>query len=297
MVSIESEVTSNHKPFVTIAFAYLIAAVVAIMVGYLFRNSHPVFTVLVADIAATGVIYASGRVYHNASFYDPYWSVQPMAIALYFMSKASTDAVILRQVIVWTIVFIWGLRLTYNWASQWRWLKHEDWRYQDLRKKTKGMFGLVDLIGIELMPTILVFLGCLSLYSALVTGKNTFGVLDVFAVIVTAGAILIETIADEQLRRFISKMAPPGAIIDRGLWTYSRHPNYFSEVMFWWGLFIFGLAADYGYWWTIIGPVAITALFVFISIPLMERRSLEKRPGYREYRKQLPALFPWFRKT
>jgi steroid 5-alpha reductase family enzyme len=83
----------------------------------------------------------------------------------------------------------------------------------------------------------------------------------------------------------------------RGLWAYSRHPNYFGEVMFWWGLFFFGLAADPGYWWTLIGPVLITALFIFISIPLMEKRSLEKREGYEEIRQKIPALIPWFPKT
>jgi steroid 5-alpha reductase family enzyme len=297
MVTTESAVVRNYKPLAIVAAAYVIAAFTAIFAGYLFRNLHPVFVVFIADIAATLVIYAFGRVYGNASFYDPYWSVQPIAIAVYYVLQAAPDAVTLRQVIVFTLVFSWGLRLTFNWASQWRGLKHEDWRYQDLRKKTKGMFWLVDLVGIELMPTIMVFLGCLSLFPALSIGKNTFGLLDIIAVIVTAGAILVETIADEQLRRFTAKMTRPGAIMDKGLWAYTRHPNYFGEVMFWWGLFIFGLAADYAYWWTVIGPTAIIALFVFISIPMMEKRSLERRPGYDEHRKHMPALFPWFKKV
>jgi steroid 5-alpha reductase family enzyme len=82
----------------------------------------------------------------------------------------------------------------------------------------------------------------------------------------------------------------------KGLWAYSRHPNYFGEVMFWWGLFLFGLAADLGYWWTIIGPILITFLFAFISIPLMEKRSLERRPGYREITRIIPTFFPRFPK-
>ncbi|HXX59397.1 MAG TPA: DUF1295 domain-containing protein, partial [Dehalococcoidales bacterium] len=142
----------------------------------------------------------------------------------------------------------------------------------------------------------LVFAGCLSLYPALSTGKNNFGILDVIAIVITAGAVLTETIADEQLRRFTANPANSGAIMDKGLWAYSRHPNYFGEVMFWWGLFIFGLAADSRYWWTVIGPLAITALFVFVSIPMMEKHSLARRPGYGEHRRRTPALLPWFKK-
>jgi len=165
-----------------------------------------------------------------------------------------------------------------------------------LRNKAPRWFWLIDLIGIEIMPTVIVFLACLSLYSALVVGKKSFGPFDVIAVIITAGAIVIETISDIQLREFTLKRRQSGEIMAKGLWAYSRHPNYFGEVMFWWGLFLFGLIADPGYWWTIIGPVLITILFTFISIPLMEKRSLERRPGYRDLRKKLPVLIPWFPK-
>jgi steroid 5-alpha reductase family enzyme len=147
------------------------------------------------------------------------------------------------------------------------------------------------------MPTVLVFLACLSLYSALAVGERPLGSLDIVASVITSAAIVIETMADEQLRSFMLKRLQSGQIMVRGFWAYSRHPNYFGEVMFWWGLFFFGLAADPGYWWTLIGPVLITALFIFISIPLMEKRSLEKREGYEEIRQKIPALIPWFPKT
>ena len=81
-----------------------------------------------------------------------------------------------------------------------------------------------------------------------------------------------------------------------GLWAYSRHPNYFGEIMFWWGLFIFALAADSCYWWTIAGPLVITILFLFISIPMMDKRSLGRRPGYEEHMERVSALIPWFPK-
>ena len=79
--------------------------------------------------------------------------------------------------------------------------------------------------------------------------------------------------------------------ITTGVWAWCRHPNYLGEVGFWWGLFLFALAAGWGNWWTIAGPAAMTILFVFISVPLMDRRML-RRPGYAEYLNRVPALIP-----
>jgi steroid 5-alpha reductase family enzyme len=143
---------------------------------------------------------------------------------------------------------------------------------------------------------LVVFLGCLSLYPALSVGENSFGPLDGIAIAITAGAIIIEATADEQLLRFVRKKQQPGQIMATGLWAYSRHPNYFGEITFWWGLFLFGLAADSGYWWTVVGPLAITALFLFVSIPMMEKRNMERRPAYEERRKKVSALIPWIPK-
>ncbi len=295
----ESQTTSERltKAFALCALAYAVALCVAIAVGYALGERHPVLIAFVADIAATLVIYAFSRIFRNASFYDTYWSLAPVAIALYWvLGAASGDAVLARQILVLTLVFIWAVRLTYNWARQWRGLGHEDWRYADFRRKSKGLFWLVELWGIEMMPTIFVFLGCLSLYPALSAGTGTFGPLDGFAIVVTASAIIIEATADQQLRRFVKTKRQPGQIMTTGLWAYSRHPNYFGEIMFWWGLFLFALAANSSYWWAIVGPLALTVLFLVVSIPLMDRRSLDRRPGYDEHMKKVSALIPWFPK-
>jgi steroid 5-alpha reductase family enzyme len=281
------------KAFAIYTFAYILAMIAAVAAGNAVRGQHPIIIVLTADIAATLVIYISGRIFRNASFYDAYWSVTPPAFALFWLLGASSGSTVTaRQIIVIITVFAWSLRLTYNWARGWQGLKHEDWRYRDLREKFRGRFWLIDLVGIELMPTVIVFLGCLSLYPALAAGNQLFGLLDIIAFIITAGAIVIEATADEQLRRFILNKPRPGDIMTRGLWAFSRHPNYFGEVIFWWGLYFFGLAANLGYWWTIAGPLSVTILFTFVSVPLMEKRSADRRPGYVAQTSHIPTLFP-----
>ena len=111
---------------------------------------------------------------------------------------------------------------------------------------------------------------------------------------VTLVAILIETVADEQLRAF-AKTKKPGELIQTGLWRYSRHPNYFGELLFWWGIFLFGYAASPADWtWTIVGTACITLMFFFISVPMMEKRQLARKPHFADVIKSTSMLIPWF---
>ena len=109
------------------------------------------------------------------------------------------------------------------------------------------------------------------------------------------GATLIEFIADEQQRNFKRKRKDEKDFCTSGLWKFSRHPNYFGEVSFWWGVYLMALPLIPPVW-TIAGPVAMTLLFVFISIPMMEKHMVGKRPAYESYQKKVWALVPWFRK-
>ena len=259
-------IKSRRIAFLLIVLAYVDAAIAAFLIGWATGDRHPIIVVFTADVAATLAIYAWARLFRNASFYDPYWSMAPIAIIVFWITTAATPAPSCRPWIVIALVVLWSLRLTWNWARSWRGLQHEDWRYANMRAKygPRKCFWIVELVGIELVPTIVVFLGCLSLYPVLTNATKTLWWPDYIAAIITAGAIIIETIADEQMLRF-AKRKKPGEIMNKGLWRYSRHPNYFGEVSFWWGLYFFGLAANPSYWWTIVGPIVITLLFLFIS--------------------------------
>jgi steroid 5-alpha reductase family enzyme len=166
-----------------------------------------------------------------------------------------------------------------------------------IREDTTGRlpWWLVSFTGIQLVPTLFVFLGLLSAWPAIIGGRP-FGVLDILAVIIMVIAILLETVADLQLRGFAADPANRGKTIDVGLWRRSRHPNYLGEITLWWGLWLFGLAAAPNWWWTIIGPLGMVGLFLGVSIPLMERRSVERRGDYAKYQRDVPVLMPWRRR-
>jgi steroid 5-alpha reductase family enzyme len=207
------------------------------------------------------------------------------------------EAISWNQLLVLGLVIIWGLRLTFNWASQWQGQKHEDWRYVEYRRTSGELFWAVELVGIELVPTTVVFLGCLSLYPVLTEVSPSFGFMQMAATALTLTAILLETTADFQLKRFLDQKLPPGSIMNKGLWKYSRHPNYLGEILFWWGLWLF--IPGYGIirWLALSGPLAVTALFVFVSIPLMEKHNLSRRSCYSQHAKKISVLIPWFPKN
>jgi len=279
-----------------VAAAYLLAGAAAALTVVL-MDAAPLLEALVADVVATVVIWALSELLRNASLYDPYWSVAPPVIAIAWAAGGDGDTT--RAAIVCGLIGAWGVRLTGNWASGWRGLGHEDWRYRKLRADTRGRlpFWIVNLGGIQLMPTLLVFAGLLAVYPAVTSDAHAFGALDVVALVVTAAAILTEAVADLQLRAFTGDPANRGAIADRGLWSVSRHPNYLGQITLWWGLWLFALAADPAWWWTVVGPLAMVALFVTVSVPMMDARSLERRPGYAAHMAAVPALIPrWSRR-
>jgi len=247
---------------------------------------------LLADGAATLVVFGFSLRYRNSSFYDPYWSVIPPLLAAWWMWTHPSSLRDTRTLLAMALVCVWAVRLTTNWSVYWGGLHHEDWRYPLVRARAGKAAVLADLFGIHLFPTAQVFLGCLPLYAVISRAGAPLGGLDALACVVTLGAIAIETIADLQLHAFIAKRQP-GSFITTGLWAWSRHPNYFGELGFWWGLMLFGLAAAPAQWWWIIpGALSMTAMFKFASIPLMDTRSLERRPAYAGHMRKVPALLP-----
>ncbi|GAA3345032.1 DUF1295 domain-containing protein [Amorphoplanes nipponensis] len=283
--------------FTVVAASYVVAAVAAGIVVAALPGRHPLLVTLGADLAATVVVFAASTLVANASLYDPYWSVAPAVIVVAWVvwrTGADPGALAGRPAAVVLLVLAWAVRLTANWASSWRGLGHEDWRYVQLREQRPRAlpWWLVNLTGIQLMPTLVVFAGLLAAWPAVTATGRPFGLLDLAATVVTGGAIVVEAVADRQVRRFARDPGNRGRTLEHGLWRYARHPNYLGEIGFWWGLWLFGLAADPSWWWTVLGPVVMVLLFTFVSVPLMDRRSLRRRPAYADYMRRVPALLP-----
>jgi steroid 5-alpha reductase family enzyme len=288
-----------------------LAYVVTLGVGWitlLALGQSPIWDMFWADIAATVAIFIFSRLYKNSSFYDAYWSVIPPLIALYWALEATAieataieaTAVAVDDTRAWLVivlVWLWGIRLTINWATYWPGLEHEDWRYGPIKTNAGKWNALADFSAIHLFPTVIVFVACLPIYAAVAMDARPLNWLDYVAAAVTALAIIIELLSDIQLHRFLAHRKE-GEIMKTGLWAYSRHPNYFGEWLFWAGLALFGIAAvPSAWWWVLPGSVAMLVMFLVASIPMIDKRSVERRPEYEAHMARVSGFVPWFPKT
>jgi len=263
-----------------------------LVVYYLFPHlpsENSFLQVLYADVVATVIVFFFSIVLKNSSTYDAYWSVAPPLIAIHLF-LINPDGLELRQMIILILVLFWAVRLTANWARGWPGMHHQDWRYTNIANKTGAFYWPVSFLGIHLMPTLMVFLGCMPLWYSL-SSPQALGIIDIIAILITLAAVIFEWTADEQLRNFL-KTSKSGQYMSKGVWAYSRHPNYLGEISFWIGMFLFGIAASgQQAIWTGVGALAMILLFAFISIPMMDKRSMDRRPGYADYIKRVPALW------
>jgi steroid 5-alpha reductase family enzyme len=246
---------------------------------------------LIADLIATVIVFAASRMHHNSSFYDPYWSLLPPLLMLAWWIEAGTPAGDPRCWLVMAVIMFWSIRLTTNWVHTFPGLHHEDWRYPMVRERAGRAELVADLMGIHVFPTLQVFLGMLPAYVVVTRAGRDLGWLDAVALVVGVGAVLIELVADTQMHRFI-RTRQPGQVMDQGVWAWSRHPNYFGEVSFWLSLALFGMAADPEAWWVFVGVACMYAMFQLASIPMMEQRSLERRPSYASVIERVPRFVP-----
>ena len=276
-----------------VGLSYILALAAGYATLVLAPIEDPLLRTFVADAVATIVIFGFSTAYDNSSFYDAYWSVVPIAIVLYWMTLAEDGVAALRLAAIGLVAVTWGVRLTWNWARGWTGLDHEDWRYVGFRELAPKFYWPISFAGIHFFPTVIVFAGLAALYPAIVHAGRPLGVLDLLALFVGIAGIAFEWIADDQLRAFTTGPRQPGETLRTGLWRYSRHPNYLGEILVWWSFFRFGWAADPA--WAqlaVLAPLAITAMFLFVSIPLIEKRSLDRRSNYQQVIDETPMLLP-----
>ena len=270
--------------FIIVAIIYLLASAVGI-VTYYFLPFAFWLNLLIADIVATVFTFAFSVLLKNASVYDPYWSVQPIVIGVAFSIVYGLN---LSSAILLAIVCLWGLRLTANWAYTFKNLYHQDWRYTMLCEKTGKWYPVINFIGIHLVPTLVVY-ACALPMGAVILYQPAFNFWMLFGAVLSVCAFTMQGIADIEMHRFRKRKT--GGFIRDGLWKYSRHPNYLGEICMWWGVAFCTLALMPNRWYLLLGALLNTLLFLFVSIPMAERRQ-SKKDGYAEYKKQTRALLP-----
>ena len=257
-------------------------------------SNHIWLDIVTAHLASTLIIFSFSLIFKNSSLYDPFWSVMPFFIFLYLVFNVEIDEPTFgRFILIGIPITYYAVRLTWNWAKSWEGLNDEDFRYLNLYATFGNFKWFINLFGIHLFPTFMVNICLFPLYYAISINSEPLNFIDWFFCFFTVLAVLFEHISDEQMHKFKAQQDNVSKTMNRGLWKYSRHPNYLGEILFWFGIFGFSLSQSLENWWLIVFPFSMLLMFVFASIPMMDNRSLDRREDYLEYMEETPSLLPF----
>jgi steroid 5-alpha reductase family enzyme len=275
---------SRGLSFLIIGLIYVIASAAGILI-YRGLSYHFALDLLIADAAATFLVFVFSVVLRNSSVYDPYWSVAPVVIVIYASCVNVMDPV---RALMLAAVCIWGVRLTANWAYTFGGLAYQDWRYTKLEGDTGKFYPLINLLGIHMFPTLVVY-GCILPAVFVFRYDASFGPLNVLGFAISLCAVVMQGTADLQMHRYRLHRDTP--LIRTGLWKWSRHPNYLGEILMWWGVGISAVSSMPDRPYLLIGALVNTLMFLAVSIPLADGRQSGK-PGFDEYKAETRMLLP-----
>ncbi|MGM0403644.1 MAG: DUF1295 domain-containing protein [Thermodesulfobacteriota bacterium] len=230
----------------------------------------------------------------NAAIADTLWGLGFVLVAWLTFFQAS--GFFQRKLLLALLVTVWGLRLFAHIATRSRG-KGEDPRYAAWRAKYGKRFWLVSLYKVFLVQALFLWVIAMGVqYGQVAETPARLTWLDAAGLFLWLAGIVIEAVADYQLRRFLDDPKNRGRVMDRGLWRYSRHPNYFGEALVWWGIFVMVVSAPWGFL-TIVSPVVITyTLLRLTGVTLMEQTEFSDNPEYQAYIRRTSAFVPWFPK-
>jgi steroid 5-alpha reductase family enzyme len=241
-----------------------------------------------AAMMTVGWIFSVWR--HNVTIVDSLWGLGFVLVAgvTFWTGSGFTG----RSMLILMMTAAWGLRLA-GYLTWRNWGQVEDHRYGQWREESGGNFWIVSLFKVFWLQALFLWVISLVLQKAQLSHEpSRLTGLDMLGALVWLTGFVFEWIGDWQLARFKADPKNRGKVMDRGLWAWSRHPNYFGEFLIWWGFFLVALATPGG-WWTVISPIIISiVLLKMTGVPLTEAALKTRRPGYAEYIKKTSTFFP-----
>jgi steroid 5-alpha reductase family enzyme len=227
----------------------------------------------------------------NSSIVDIFWGTG-FVIANWVYFALTPEGFGPRKWLIAILVTVWGLRLSLY--ILWRnWGKPEDFRYRKWRDEAGSSWWWRSFIRVFLLQGVLLWIISVALLAAQRgAAQATLTFFDLLGIAVWLVGFFFEAAGDLQLARFKANPANKGKVLDSGVWRYTRHPNYFGDAAQWWGFFL--IAASAGGWWAFYSPLIMTFFLLRVSGVALLEKTLETRPGYKEYIERTSAFVPWF---
>ncbi len=229
----------------------------------------------------------------NSSIVDIFWGTGFIIVNAVYLAL-SPGGFPARQWLITVLVTVWGLRLSIHVLTR-NWRKGEDFRYRKWREENGSRWWWKSGLQVFLLQGLLMWIISAPLLAAQSGATpDRLTVIDVLGVLIWAVGFFFESTGDAQLARFRADSANKGKVLNTGVWRYTRHPNYFGDAAQWWGFWLIGASA--GGWWTIFSPVLMTLLLLRVSGVALLEKTMETRPGYKEYIERTSAFVPWLLK-
>jgi len=272
------------------ALIFVVAALAA--TGLLLTSGYGFTGGLVVAAVAFSILWLVSLALENASIVDIFWGPGFILVGAYYAVTVS-GAPTQRGLLVLGLVTVWGLRLALHIGIR-NAGAGEDFRYRKWREEAGTNFWWISLFKVFLLQAVVLWIVSSPLLPAQLGGGESVTMLDALGIALWIFGFLFETVADWQLRRFKKNPDTSGQVMRSGLWSVTRHPNYFGEAVLWWGLAL--LAVPGGGWLSFLGPLMITFLLLKVSgVAMLDTAMVERRPGYAEYIATTPAFVPSLR--
>jgi steroid 5-alpha reductase family enzyme len=249
-------------------------------------------TNLMAIMAMMFAVWLLSLIKKDASIVDVFWGLGFVVVT--WLTFLRADGYLGRKVLITVLTTLWGLRLALYICIR-NWGHGEDRRYQTWRSQYGARFWWVSLFTVFGLQGMLLWVISLTLQVGQISEMPAkLVMLDLLGMVIWAVGFIFEAVADWQLYRFKAVPENKGKVMKKGLWAYTRHPNYFGEFLVWWGLFIITLATP-GSGWVVISPLLISFLLLKVSgVTLLEKSIVDSRPEYADYIKSTSSFIPWF---
>lgn len=291
------------SPLIVYSLIYSILLLLSIILHFVLLSfiSSPLLRIYIIDFYVTCILFVIGNfIFLSNNIYDLHWPLIPLICSIYFhLTSNSTESLPFGRLPLFILICIWSCHLIWQTISSSDNIKHEDWRYQLMRRQYENNFLLFSFFALHLLPMFEVLIGSSSIYYIYINNHvyDSPTMVDSLLLLIILFGVLLENIADKQLgefRRYKQKSKQHRfAVLSSGLWKYSRHPNYLGEIIFWWGLFFLGYAYNAPLWYG-LAPLLITLMMIFGSIPMSEERMFRKYPEYKFVQKRVSKLVPTF---
>ena len=269
---------------------FVVAALAA--TGLLLSSGHGFAGGLFVAAAAFFLLWLVSLILKDASIVDIFWGPGFILVGSYYAMTAPGSPS-LRGLLVLGLVTVWGLRLALHIGFR-NAGTGEDFRYRKWREEAGANFWWFSLFKVFLLQAFVLWIVSSPLLLAHLGGIEAISMLDALGFLLWGFGFLFESVADWQLQQFKRDPANSGRVMRSGLWSVSRHPNYFGEAVLWWGIAL--LAFPAGGWLSFIGPSMITFLLLEVSgVAMLDTAMVERRPGYADYIASTPAFVPRFR--